>query len=51
VCDVCSSFDRDNRFARVGDGAIRQDTIVAFDPQSGYVIRQFGNHMYVVSVF
>ena len=42
-----SSFHGDNRFAHVDDGPIQQKTLVEFDPQTGRVISQWGDNLYV----
>jgi len=43
----CRSFLHDNRFAFIDDGPIQQKTLVEFDPQTGEVITQWGENLYV----
>jgi len=44
----CSSFHADNQFAHIDDGPIPQKTLVEFDPQTGRVISQWGENLYVL---
>jgi len=43
----CRSFHSDNSFAHTDDGPIQQKTIVEFDAETGRVISQWGDNLYV----
>jgi len=49
LCSLVSyrSFDSDNRFAHINDGPIKQNTIIELDPQSGHLVNQWGDNLYV----
>jgi len=43
----CRSFNDENRFTDIDAGPIQQKTIVEFDAQSGRVINQWADSLYV----
>ena len=44
---TCRSFHSDNSFAHADDGPILQKTVVEFDAETGRVINQWGDNLYV----
>ena len=47
----CRSFLADNRFAHIDDGPIQQKTIVELHPQTGEVINQWADKLYVSPLY